>query len=113
MLDADDYANADPVNQFDPVDQFDLDGRVSAWRKEYEEAKACWSLGADGRAFAMTLSGVLLWKLPGSKSRNNALRHFIRMSALTYFFGARAAKRLGDVHEYGQTSTDSQKDQEN
>ncbi|MFH8471173.1 RHS repeat-associated core domain-containing protein [Streptomyces sp. NPDC018000] len=26
-----DYANADPVNQFG------LDGRVSAWRKKYEE----------------------------------------------------------------------------
>ncbi|MFI9152309.1 DNRLRE domain-containing protein [Streptomyces sp. NPDC053367] len=102
-----DYANADPVNQFD------LDGRVSAWRKKYEEAKACRSLGAGGCAFATMLSGVLLWKLPGSKSRNNALRHFIWMAALTYFFGWRAAKRLGDAHEYGQTSRDSRKDQYN
>ncbi|MGW1728718.1 DUF6973 domain-containing protein [Streptomyces sp. NPDC002306] len=59
------------------------------------------------------LSGVLLWKLPGSKSWNNALRHFIWMSAPTYFFGWRAAKRMGDAHEYGQTSIDSQKDQYN
>ncbi|WP_416069504.1 RHS repeat domain-containing protein [Streptomyces sp. FL07-04A] len=98
-----DYANADPVNQFD------LDGRVSAWRKKYEEAKACKSLGSGGCAFATLLSGVLLWRLPGSKSRNNALRHFIWQAALTYFFGWRAAKRLGDAHEYGQTSRDSPK----
>ncbi|GGX82505.1 RHS repeat protein [Streptomyces fructofermentans] len=102
-----DYANADPVNQFD------LDGRASAWRKKYEEAKACNSLGHGGCAFAISLSGILLWKLPGSKSRNNALRHFIWQAALTYFFGWRAAKRLGDAHEYGQTSKDSRKDQRN
>ncbi|WP_143674228.1 MULTISPECIES: hypothetical protein [Streptomyces] len=38
---------------------------------------------------------------------------FIWQAALTYFFGRRAAKRLGDAHEYGQTSRDSRKDQYN
>ncbi|MFD3499115.1 RHS repeat-associated core domain-containing protein [Streptomyces sp. NPDC058678] len=100
-----DYANADPVNQFD------LDGRSA--KKKRVEARACWSLGYSGCVFASYLSGILLWNIGTSKSRNNAVRHFIWQAALTFFFGAAAAKRLGDAHEYGDHSRDSRKDQYN
>ncbi|MFE2279388.1 RHS repeat-associated core domain-containing protein [Streptomyces sp. NPDC059454] len=99
-----DYANADPVNQFD------LDGRSA---KKRAELRACWSLGYSGCVFASYLSGILLWNIGTSKSRNNAVRHFIWQAALTFYFGAAAAKRLGDAHEYGDRSRDSRKDQYN
>ncbi|MEU9236117.1 DNRLRE domain-containing protein [Streptomyces subrutilus] len=106
------YANADPVNQQD------LDGRISkSWRKKMIEAQACATLGWRGCAHATAISGFLLAILPGSKPFNNAVRHFMWQASLTFFYGARAAKRLGDAHEWGETCTrskcDTGKDQHN
>lgn len=42
-------------------------------------------------------------KMTGGGARNNATRHFMWQSALTFFFGYYAAKRIGDAHEYGET----------
>ncbi|KJK53508.1 hypothetical protein UK14_06675 [Streptomyces sp. NRRL F-4428] len=81
------YANADPVNQQD------LDGRISkSWRKKIIEANACRTLGCRV---------------------NNAIRHFTWQTSQTVFFGARAAKRLGDAHEWGESGYDTKIDQHN
>ncbi|MFE9468944.1 RHS repeat-associated core domain-containing protein [Streptomyces virginiae] len=101
------YANADPVNQRD------LDGRVStSWRKKIIEANACMSLGWRGCALASAISGMLLATFR-SGAKNSAIRHFMWQASLTFYFGARAAKRLGDAHEWGQTGRDTQIDQHN
>ncbi|MFC7931815.1 hypothetical protein [Streptomyces cinereoruber] len=44
---------------------------------------------------------------------NNAIRQFMWQTSLTFFFGARAAKRLGDAHEWGESCTDTKIDQHN
>ncbi|MER5309236.1 DNRLRE domain-containing protein [Streptomyces sp. NPDC002773] len=106
------YGNADPVNQQD------LDGHASKSKKKAIEAKACWSLGYYGCVLASTIS-VMALQMTGRGARNNAIRHFIWQASLTFFFGARAAKRLGDAHEWGETckrwdrSCDTYKDQHN
>ncbi|APU43763.1 RHS repeat-associated core domain-containing protein [Streptomyces sp. TN58] len=101
------YANADPVNQQD------LDGRISkSWRKKIIEANACRTLGWRGCALASAISGMLLATF--CKGRvNNAIRHFMWQTSLTVFFGARAAKRLGDAHEWGESGYDTKIDQHN
>ncbi|MFJ4792616.1 DNRLRE domain-containing protein [Kitasatospora purpeofusca] len=93
-------ANAYEYTHGDPLNRYDLDGRFD-WRRHYEEAKACGRLGIWGCAFATTISGIAL-KMTGGGARNNATRHFMWQSALTFFFGYYAAKRIGDAHEYGE-----------
>ncbi|MFD8886804.1 DNRLRE domain-containing protein [Streptomyces erythrochromogenes] len=101
------YANADPVNQQD------LDGRISkSWRKKIIEANACRSLGWRGCALASAISGMLLATFRKGRV-NNAIRHFMWQTSLTFFFGARAAKRLGDAHEWGESGDDTKIDQHN
>lgn len=101
------YANADPVNQQD------LDGRMSnSWRKKIIEGQACTTLGWRGCALASAISGALLATFRKGRE-NNAIRHFMWQASLTFYFGARAAKRLGDPHEWGQTGLDTEIDQHN
>ncbi|WP_408059390.1 RHS repeat-associated core domain-containing protein [Streptomyces europaeiscabiei] len=76
-------ANACDSPNADPVNQFDLDGRSA--KKKRVEARACWSLGYSGCVFASYLSGIPLWNIGTSKSRNNAVRHCIWQAALTFF----------------------------
>ncbi|MEU0431692.1 DNRLRE domain-containing protein [Streptomyces sp. NPDC006290] len=95
-------ANAYEYGSGDPVNSYDLDGRCN---KECHEAKACMSLGYSNCVFVMYLSGILSWNITTNKGRRNAVRHFIWQASLTYFFGARAAKRLGDAHEWGEKCT--------
>ncbi|WP_146228929.1 hypothetical protein [Streptomyces sp. NWU339] len=40
--------------------------------------------------------------MTGRGRRNNAIRHFLWQASLTFLYGARAAKRLGDAHEWGE-----------
>lgn len=65
------------------------------------EANACMTLGWRGCAWASAISGALLATF-GKGRVNNAIRHFMWQTSLTFFFGARAAKRLGDAHEWGR-----------
>ncbi|WP_432215530.1 DUF6973 domain-containing protein [Streptomyces subrutilus] len=70
------------------------------------------SLGWRGCALASAISGMLLATFRKGRT-NNAIRHFMWQSSLTFFFGARAAKRLGDAHEWGQSGDDTKIDQHN
>ncbi|MCX5214893.1 DNRLRE domain-containing protein [Kitasatospora sp. NBC_00240] len=94
-------ANAYEYTHGDPLNRYDLDGRFD-WRRHYEEARACSRLGIWGCSLATTISGIAL-AMTGSGARNNAVRHFMWQSALTFFFGYYSAKRIGDAHEYGET----------
>ncbi|MFD5589649.1 DNRLRE domain-containing protein [Streptomyces sp. NPDC127063] len=94
-------ANAYEYAAGDPVNGYDLDGR--SWcNKECHEARACMSLGYSNCVFVMYLSGILSLHIKGNHGRRNAIRHFIWQASLTYFFGAKAAKRIGDAHEWGE-----------
>jgi len=59
----------------------------------------------------------LSWNITGNRGRRYAARHFIWQATLTYFFGAKAAKRIGDAHEWGEKCTprhcDTGRDQHN
>ncbi|MGY6027059.1 DNRLRE domain-containing protein [Streptomyces spinosirectus] len=92
-------ANAYEYGSGDPVNNYDLDGRCS---KECHEAKACMSLGYSNCMFVIYLSGILSLNIKGNHGRRNAIRHFIWQASLTYFFGAAAAKRIGNAHEWGE-----------
>lgn len=65
--------------------------------------------GPDGRP---SLSGALLATFRKGRY-NNAIRHFMWQASLTFSFGARAAKRLGDAHEWGESGPDTRIDQHN
>ncbi|WP_420717809.1 DNRLRE domain-containing protein [Streptomyces sp. XY152] len=95
-------ANAYEYGNGDPVNQYDLDGRISKKaKKKAIEAKACMSLGYRNCVVASTISGMAL-RMTGRGRRNNAIRHFMWQASLTFLYGARAAKRLGDAHEWGE-----------
>ncbi|MEU2618112.1 DNRLRE domain-containing protein [Streptomyces sp. NPDC007157] len=107
-------ANAYEYGSGDPVNSYDLDGRCN---KECHEFRACMSLGYSNCVFVTYLSGILSLNIKTNKGRRNAVRHFIWQATLTYFFGATAAKRIGDAHEYGEKCTprhcDTGRDQHN
>lgn len=114
-------AYAYPCN---PINDFDLDGKrkESRWNKLKrlaKEALACASLGSSWACgVAIKMSLMALHAVKGmTDSEGNAVRHFMWQSALTFFFGTGAAKRLGDAHEYGLSKTnqaaDSRRDQRN
>jgi RHS repeat-associated protein len=92
-------ANAYEYGSGDPVNNYDLDGRCG---KACHEAGACMSLGYSNCVFVMYLSGILSWNIKGNHGRRNAVRHFIWQASLTYFFGAAAAKKIGNAHEWGE-----------
>jgi len=92
-------ANAYEYGNGDPVNNYDLDGRCG---KACHEAKACKSVGYTNCLFVMALSGILSMNIKGNHGRRNAVRHFIWQASLTFFFGAAAAKRIGDAHEWGE-----------
>ncbi|WP_308430975.1 RHS repeat-associated core domain-containing protein, partial [Kitasatospora griseola] len=104
-------ANAYDYTSGNPLTRFDLDGKWSCGackylRRKHLEATACASLGQRGCQWAMQLSNILKKIAPGGHGRDNAIRHFMWQSALTLYFGAAAAKRLGDAHEYGEHGED-------
>lgn len=83
-----------------------------SWRKKIIEANVCMPLGWRGCALASAISGMLLATFR-SGAKNNVIRHFMWQASLTFYFGARAAKGLGDAHEWGQTGRDTHIDQHN
>ncbi len=70
---------------------------------------ACRSKGAAAPS-PRRFGGMLLATFR-SGAKNNAIRHFMWLANLTFHFGARAAKRLEDAHERGETGRDTQIDQ--
>lgn len=100
--------NANPYDYVydDPLTRLDLDGRWSCGAcnyitRKHLEANACRSLGR-GCGWAMRLSDIVRSVASGGHGPENAIRHFMWQAARTLYFGAVAAKRLGDAHEYGE-----------
>ncbi|MFG2823335.1 RHS repeat-associated core domain-containing protein [Kitasatospora sp. NPDC048365] len=104
-------ANAYDYTSGDPLTRYDLDGRWScpqwcSWApRKIAETEACHSLGR-GCGWAKQMSDIISSMAPGGHGKENAMRHFMWQAGLTLYFGAAAAKRLGDAHEVGQHGKD-------
>jgi hypothetical protein len=65
---------------------------------------------------SVLISLMALNMFPKDTNRGNAVRHFVWQVALSYFVGTRAAKSIGDAHDWdlirfgGRTARDSRRD---